>query len=103
MRRVIAPDIVSLLNSGVPGLVVVRDSSVAGILTAGAVSDYLAEHVPMRSGTLGDGQLHGDPAVRPLTLTCSTCGTRNVVRYFVAGAVTCAGAPHPHALTITWD
>jgi hypothetical protein len=100
MHRVMAGGIVGLLNSGVPALVVVRDSRVAGILTAGAVSDYLMEHAPVRSALLGDEQLHGDPPVTPLTLTCSSCGTTNVVPYFVAGQTCCAQG---HELTLTWD
>ena len=54
MRRVMVGDIVSLLNSGVPGLVVVRDSRFTGIVTADTVSDYLVEHAAVRSGWLGD-------------------------------------------------
>jgi hypothetical protein len=100
MRRVMAGDIVGLLNSGVPALVVVRDSRVAGILSAETVSDYLVEHASVRSGVLGDEQLHGDAPITPLTLICTTCGTANIVPYFVAGETRCR---QDHLLTVTWD
>jgi hypothetical protein len=100
MRRTIAADIVSLLNGGVPGLVVVRDSRVTGILSADAVASYLVRHTPTRSGLMGDEQLHGDAPVTDLTLACSTCGTVNTVPYFVAGHTRCSQG---HPLTITWD
>ncbi len=100
MRRVLDDDIVGLLNNGVPGLLVVRDSRCAGILTADTVSDYLVEHAPFRSGLLGDQQLHGVPPVTPLRLTCTTCGTVNVVSYFAVGQTRCTQG---HPLTITWD
>jgi hypothetical protein len=99
MRRTMAGDIVSLLNSGVPALVVVRDSRVAGILTADAVASYLMEHAPTRSGLMGDEQLHGDAPVSQLKLTCSTCGTVNTVPYFADGETRCTQG---HPLTITW-
>jgi hypothetical protein len=100
MRRTMEGDIVSLLNSGVPALVVVRDSSVVGILTAEAIASYLVEHSRTRSGLMGDEQLHGDAPVTQLKLTCSTCGTVNTVPYFVAGQTRCTLG---HPLTITWD
>src|SRR5713226_3288180 len=40
MDRVLAADIVGLLNSGVPGLVVTDGSRVTGVLSAAAVIDY---------------------------------------------------------------
>jgi len=100
MRRVMAPDIVGLINSGIPGLIVTRDSRVAGILSAEAVGDFLVGHGPVRSGLLGDQQLHGDAPVTPLTLTCSTCGTQNTVWFFVARQTQCSKG---HVLTIVWD
>jgi hypothetical protein len=100
MGRVLAPDIVGLLNSGVPGLVVTDDSGITGVLSASAVIDYLVEHSPVRSGFLGDdGRLHGDAPVTPLKLTCSTCGTVNSVLFFVAGETQCSQG---HPLTLAW-
>lgn len=100
MERVLAADIVAILNSGVPGLVVTDDSKVIGVLSATAVIDYLVEHSPVRSGDLGDAGLHGDPPVTPLNLVCSTCGTVNTVVFFAAGETQCA---HGHPLSLTWD
>lgn len=100
MERVVAPDIVALLNSGVPGLVVTEDSKAVGILRAASIIEYLVEFSPVRSGYLGDGVLHGDAPVAPLKLTCSTCGTVNEVVFFAAGDTQCS---HGHALTLAWD
>jgi hypothetical protein len=100
MERVAAPDIVALLNSGVPGLVVTEDSKVVGVLRAASVIDYLVEHSPVRSGDLGDGALYGDAPVTPLELTCSTCETVNAVLFYVAGDTQCS---HGHPLTLAWD
>ena len=99
MHRVMAGDIVGLITRGLPGLVVTRDSRVAGILTAEAVGDFLVEYGPVRSGLLGDHQLHGDPPVTPLTITCATCGTRNEVVFFLAGQTQCSQG---HPLTVAW-
>jgi hypothetical protein len=101
MDRVLAGDIVSMLNSGVPGLVVTDDSRITGVLSASAVIDYLVEHSPVRSGFLGDdGRLHGDAPVTPLKLICSTCKTMNTVVFFVAGEAQCLQG---HPLTQAWD
>src|ERR1700722_18849725 len=62
MGRVLGADIVRLLNSGLPGLVVADESGTAGILSAAAIVDYLLEHSPVRSGLLGGSELHGDAA-----------------------------------------
>jgi hypothetical protein len=100
MDRVLASDIVDILNSGVPGLVVTDGARVTGVLSAAAVIDYLVQHSPVRSGYLGDGELHGDAPVTPLTLTCSTCGTVNTVLFYAAGETQCSQG---HPLTMTWD
>jgi hypothetical protein len=100
MRRLLEGDVISVLVSGVPALVVVADSRVAGILTAGTVSRYLMEQSPERRSLLGDQQLHGPAAVRPLTLTCSACGTQNTVTFYVAGKTPCSQG---HPLTLPWD
>jgi hypothetical protein len=97
MERVLAADIVAILNSGVPGLVVTDGSKVVGVLSAAAVIDYLVEHSPVRSGDLGDGELHGDAPVAPLKLTCAT---RNTVVFFAAGETLCSQG---HPLSLTWD
>lgn len=100
MERVLAADIVSMLNSGVPGLVVTDDSGITGVLSAGAVADYLVEYSPVRSGFLGDdGRLHGDAPITPLKLICSTCGTLNTVLFFAAGETQCSQG---HPLTLAW-
>lgn len=98
--RVLGADIVGLLNSGLPGLVVADESGITGILSATVIIDYLVEHSPVRSGLLGDSELHGDAPVAPLTLTCSTCGTVNVVLFFAAGETQCSQG---HLLTLAWD
>jgi hypothetical protein len=100
MDRVLGADIVGLLNSGLPGLVVADESGITGILSAAVIIDYLVEHSPVRSGLLGDGELHGDAPVTPLTLTCSTCGTVNAVLFFAAGETQCSQG---HPLTLAWD
>jgi hypothetical protein len=101
MERVVGPDIVALLNSGVPALVVTEDSRVAGVLRAASVIGYLVEHSPVRSGDVRDVTLQGNsPPVTPLELTCSTCGTVNAVLFFSAGDTQCS---HGHPLTLTWD
>jgi hypothetical protein len=100
MRRVLAGDYVSLLTSGIPAFVVVTESRVAGVLTAGAVSRYLVDQPVQYKGLLGDEQLHGPAAVTPLTLTCSTCGTQNTVVFYVAGKTPCSQG---HLLTLPWD
>jgi hypothetical protein len=100
MDRVLAADIVGILSSGVPGLVVTHDARVTGVLSATAVFDYLVEHSPVRSGYLGDGELHGDAPVTPLKLMCATCGTVNTVLFFAAGETQCSQG---HPLTLTWD
>jgi hypothetical protein len=100
MDRVLAADIVGLLNSGLPGLVVADESGIAGILSAAAIVDYLVEHSPVRSGLLGDSELHGDAPIVPLTLTCSICGTVNIVLFFAAGETPCSQG---HPLTLAWD
>ena len=89
-----------LLNSGLPGLVVADESGIAGILSATAIVDYLIEHSPVRSGLLGDSELHGDAPVVPLALTCSACGTVNAVLFFAAGETQCSQG---HPLTLAWD
>jgi hypothetical protein len=100
MGRVLGADIVRLLNSGLPGLVVADESGTAGILSAAAIVDYLLEHSPVRSGLLGGSELHGDAPVTPLTLTCSTCETVNAVLFFAAGETRCSQG---HPLTLAWD
>jgi len=100
MRRVLAADYVSLLTSGVPALVVVTNSRIVGVLTAEAVSSYLVDQPLQSRGLLGDEQLHGPAAVTPLTLTCSTCGTKNAVTFYVAGKTPCSKG---HPLTLPWD
>jgi hypothetical protein len=100
MDRVLGADIVGLLNSGLPGLVVADESGIAGILSATVIIDYLVEHSPIRSGLLGDSELHGDAPVTPLTLTCSTCRTVNSVLFFAAGETQCSQG---HPLTLAWD
>jgi len=98
--RIMVGDVASLVTRGVPGLVVMRDSRVDGILTADTIGDFLVQHGPVRSGMFGDHQLHGDPPVSPLTIICSTCRTRNTVTYFVAGQTMCSRG---HVLTVAWD
>lgn len=100
MDRVLGADIVGLLDSGLPGLVVVDESGIVGILSAAVIIDYLVEHSPVRSGLPGDGELHGDAPVTPLALTCSTCGTVNAVLFFAAGETRCSQG---HPLTLAWD
>jgi hypothetical protein len=99
MGRVLAPDIIAILNAGVPGLVITRGARVTGVLSAAAVSDYLVEHSPVRSAGLGDEALHGNAPVKLLTLTCTTCGTVNSVVVFAEGETQCSKG---HPLTI-WD
>jgi hypothetical protein len=100
MSRVLAGDVVSLLTSGIPALVVVEQSRVAGILTAETVSRYIVNQPVQYRGLLGDEQLHGPAVVTPLTLTCSTCGTQNTVTFYVAGKTPCSQG---HPLTLPWD
>ena len=100
MERVLAADVAGLLNSGSPGLVVADESGITGILSAAVIMDYLVEHSPVRSGRLGDGELHGDAPVTPLMLTCFTCGTVNAVLGFAAGETQCSQG---HLLTQEWD
>lgn len=100
MERVLAADIIAVLNSGTPGLVVTEGPEVVGVLSANAIIDYLVEHSPVRSGDLGDGGLHGDAPVTPLQLVCSTCGTINTVMFFAAGETQCSQG---HPLSLTWD
>jgi hypothetical protein len=97
MQRVLAPDVLGLLNSGIPGLVVVRDARPVGILPAGTVSDYAMAQFAVQSGVMGDVELHGDPIVNQLKLTCTTCGTVNTVPFFVEGETLCSQG---HVLTV---
>jgi hypothetical protein len=97
MQRTLSRDVLGLLNSGVPGLVVVRDAGPVGILSADTVSDYAMAHVAVRSGLMGDVELHGDPPVSRLKLTCTTCGTVNTVPFFVEGETRCSQG---HLLTV---
>jgi len=99
MDRVLGADLVGLLNSGLPGLVVADESGISGILSAAVIIDYLIEHAPVRSGVLGDSELHGDAPVTPLTLPCSTCQTVNRVLFFAAGETQCSQG---HPLTLAW-
>lgn len=100
MDRVQASDIVGILNSGVPGLVVMEGPRVTGVLTQNAIIDYLVEHAPVRSGNLGDWNAHGDAPSKPLTMTCSTCNTVNHPLTFVEGETQCSQG---HTLTLAWD
>jgi hypothetical protein len=99
MRRVLGEDVISLVDSGVPGLVVVRDAHVTGVLSAQVIYDFAAAQPTLRGGGTGDWQLHGDAPVKKLTLTCSTCGTKNEVVYFLDGQTQCVNG---HLLTVRW-
>jgi hypothetical protein len=94
MRRLMARDIASLFDAGVPGLVVVRDSRVVGVITAKIVSDYRAEHPPVVFGMMGDEQLHGNAPASWLILSCASCGTSNTITFFVSGQTQCSQG-HP--------
>lgn len=102
MTRLLAPDIVAFLNSGAPGLVLMDDSKIVGVLSATAIIGYLMDHSSVRASdpTPADSALYGDAPVAPLTLTCSTCGTVNKVVFFVAGETPCSKG---HPLFLKWE
>ena len=100
MDYVLGPNVVGLLDSGSPGLVVANDTEIVGVLSADAIIDHLLERsTVVRFGMMGDGRLHGDAPVTPLKMTCSTCGAVNTVLLFAAGETMCTGG---HPLTLMW-
>jgi hypothetical protein len=95
-----APQIVRMMVGGAPGLVVVDDSRVIGVVPARTILSEVGRLGTTRSDDSGgDSALHG--AARPITdavrVRCLEpgCGLINVCDYFLPGmALDCAGG-HP--------
>jgi hypothetical protein len=94
------PGIVRSINGGVPCAVVVDGRDIVGVLPAEVIADYLADNYDVATGAMIDVELHGDPRdASPLRLTCSACGARNAVPFYVSGETMCVNG---HPLTVSW-
>lgn len=95
-----SPGMVARINAGAPGVVIVEEDRLAGVLTGEALLNYLVNEYMVLSKGLGDQTLHGDFTQPRMVVECTTCGARNELDDFVEGHTTCVNG---HSLTVDWD
>lgn len=94
-----APGMLEHINAGAPGVVIVEEDELIGVLTGKALRDYLVNEYMVLAEGLGDETLHGDFTQPRMVLECTTCGARNELDEFVAGYTQCVNG---HLLTVDW-
>jgi hypothetical protein len=98
------PEIMSLINKGHPGIMLVDNDIPVGVLTSKPLQDYLVQGYAVYMRTAGDETLFGEPDVPRLVITCATCGTVNKLTEFDEGRTKCINKDHgEHVLEILWE
>ena len=70
------------LDAGARGSIVVHQNAVIGILTAGAIDNYLAHEYESPVRTMGDIGLGGSPTTGLVVIYCEEFGHRNELKSY---------------------
>lgn len=92
-------EILSRINdTDVPGIIIVEEGETVGVLPEENLREYFNQQdFTVRTRTLGDWSLHGDPTIEAYFVNCASpgCGALNVVTEFDEGKTMCVNG---HAL-----
>ena len=99
--------VLAQLNADAPGVVVVEQGKVLGLVPTATLLTYLLGESPTRTQVLGDQVLGGNPIQPRIQVVCAfkavdggpRCDTRNVLSEFDPGVTMCQRG---HVLTVPW-
>lgn len=99
-----SPEVMSLINKGHPGIVVVEDDKPIGVLEPEPLRDYLVHEYEVHTRIAGDETLGGNPLLPLLVMKCKTCGVVNQLPEFDEGRTKCVNTtPGEHLLEVAWE
>jgi hypothetical protein len=99
-----SPEVMSWINKGHPGIVIVEDDKPVGVLEPEPLRDYLVHEYEVHTRTAGDETLGGDPFLPLLVVTCTACGAVNQLTEFDEGRTKCVNTtPGEHPLEVAWE